>query len=74
VKPFTVENRVGHDVLQHISHEDEGDQSARIFGNAMLQQLSHFVMMQTPACTSASLGHSSAMLSVIHPISAVAGE
>jgi hypothetical protein len=72
VKPFAVENRVWHDVLQHVSHEDEGDQSARVFGDSVLQQVSQVFTMQTHEGTSASLGQSSAMLSVIHPISKIA--
>ena len=39
VKPFAVENRIGHYVLQHVSHEDEGNQSARVLGDAVLRQV-----------------------------------
>jgi hypothetical protein len=42
VKPFAVENRIGHYVLQHVSHEDEGNQSARVLGDTVLRQVLQF--------------------------------
>jgi len=38
VQLFAVENGVGHDVLQHVGHEEERDQGAGFFGDAVLRE------------------------------------